>query len=290
MLPDPRVPKRLRPRITVPRVISLAALVGVISLFVHFSYSAVSLWDIVLIFFLYALHDILMSWIAHEAQEELKLDVVETNAAAAASIIDATKAAGDKAIDQIRRSLTVTYIGTHVEALRYSAERTKYATGIRDTYFRAESDQILPGYPAEIRAVEEGYRSVIQREGFIELILSKHNLASALNFAGIAIDAARERGSVSQYKLYVLEHAKIPIPNMIIFTYPNGQEVLFGWNFNNYDNGIVFSSKDDRTITYFILWYEALKAAAGPPINYGRPLFSNKFPRGIYNRPLSGRK
>lgn len=51
---------------------------------------------------------------------------------------------------------------------------------------------------------------------------------------------------------------------MIIITYDESREVLFGWNYNNTDDGIVFGSKDEKVIRYFDSLFDRMKAIASP--------------------------
>ncbi|HEV7600911.1 MAG TPA: hypothetical protein VGO49_11740 [Bradyrhizobium sp.] len=210
-----------------------------------------------------------------QAEEQLKNDVLRLNREI---IRDVKKIVGDvtdvrqqviehlgKLKEEItdvvsKRVLTVTRVGSHRQGLVYAAERMQNARTVQDTYLRKETDKILTGYPDVADRFYKGMLGVVSRGGSVETICSRNNTGNLKSLLPEVWTFVSEKECHFRFEVWEVDIRNVPMTNLTILTYTDdSREVLFGWNFRNKDDGVVFASKDDTVIRYFDGLYNQLR-------------------------------
>jgi hypothetical protein len=195
-------------------------------------------------------------------QEEMDaLDVVQDNVARLTRELDDKI---DSLVKLVSHSVEAKYIGSHAEAFRYVSNRLQTATRMKDTFFRTEEDLAILGHSDDTSGYTQACLKLLERGGSIEFIFSKVNFPVAKIMNREIIDYINAKKTFIRWQGFVLEHASMPVINMVIMTFEESREVLFGWNYNNTDDGIVFSSRNERIIRYFDALFDRMRISAEP--------------------------
>lgn len=171
----------------------------------------------------------------------------------------------DEILDSLLRTLDVRRIGLHSEGLSYAARRMKRAKFIQDTYFRNEQDLVIPAYPDEAAVYYRGLADIIIRGGSVDILCSSHNIPIWNEAMADIKDVLSDQNTMFRVQLRKLDNRDISLINMIILTYEgDSREVIFGWNFRSKNDGVVFSSVEERVIRYFDGLYDELRRVTEP--------------------------
>jgi hypothetical protein len=196
-------------------------------------------------------------------REEIRQDVI--------LIRDGLDSKSSELMRTIEKSFEMKCIGSHAEAFRYVISRLHGVDRMKDTFFRVEEDQVLSGHSEDTKGYMGACLEVLKRGGSIEFIFSKVNHNVALAVANDMIDYVNEKKSFIRWQGFELEHGSTPMINLILLTYRDYREVLFGWNYSNTDDGIVFSSTDEKVVRYFDALFDRMRASASR-VNIQRPI------------------
>jgi hypothetical protein len=162
----------------------------------------------------------------------------------------------DQTLELMSKRLEVVCIGSHTDAFEYCMTRRKHLKRLQDTYFRTEPDNTLISFPL-VKGLYHENLELLLRGGSIDVLVSNNNISA---FNEVVDDIRNEIiNSQKRLKFYprILDQKKIPLINIQIMTYTDdSREVLFGWNFRNADDGLVFSSKEERIVRYYSSLYE----------------------------------
>jgi hypothetical protein len=160
-------------------------------------------------------------------------------------------------------SIDVRCIGTHAQGMEYCAEQMKHARAFRDTFFRTEEDKINLSHS---EATERFCRAILEmvrdRHGSFDCLVSNVNKSMFKRLVAPIRDELIATGTHLRFQVHTVDHGAVPLIGIQILTYPDGPaEVVFGWNYHNHDDGVVFASKDERLVEYFSHYYAAIRAA-----------------------------
>ncbi|MGE0290442.1 MAG: hypothetical protein AB7F35_25450 [Acetobacteraceae bacterium] len=234
------VAKKERDFTAVPRLMLILSVMAIAVLAFHLYENRVFVepgaGQIFLLLSAYIVTEKIQAYYSAKSEEEIRNDITSTRVAI---------------VETIGNSVETRYIGTHTEALEYCLSKYRSATRIKDTFFRTERDMTLLGHRD---VIDQYYRVVldfIKSGGSMELILSNHNVDTLPLFARDLVDYVVDHEMSVRFQMRSLDHGNAPLINMVIITYNDSREVLFGWNFNNTEDGIVFSSRDEKVIRYF---------------------------------------
>jgi hypothetical protein len=162
----------------------------------------------------------------------------------------------------MEKSFEMKCVGSHTEAFRYVVSRLHGVDRMKDTFFRVEEDQVLSGHADDTKEYMGACLELMKRGGSIEFIFSKVNHNIALAVAKDMIDYVNEKKAFIRWQGFELQHGTTPVINLIVLTYRDYREVLFGWNYSNTDDGLVFSSTDDKVVRYFDALYDRMRGSA----------------------------
>jgi hypothetical protein len=153
-------------------------------------------------------------------------------------------------------------IGSHTQAFRYVVDRLHGATRMKDTFFRIEEDQILFGHSFDTNRYMAACLKLLEGGGSIEFIFSKVNRSIALKVNEQIIDYVKHYNMLGRWQGFELDHHDTPVINLIILSFEDFREVLFGWNYSNTDDGLVFSSTNERVVQYFDALFDRMRTNA----------------------------
>jgi hypothetical protein len=165
------------------------------------------------------------------------------------------------------RTFQTKTIGSHTQGFRYVVDRLHAANRMKDTFFRIEEDQILFGHSLDTTQYMDACLDLLKRGGSIEFIFSKVNRDVALKVNAQIIDYIRNYKIFGRWQGFELDHQDTPVINLIILSYDDFREVLFGWNYSNTDDGLVFSSTNERVVQYFDALFDRMRNNADERLN-----------------------
>jgi hypothetical protein len=184
------------------------------------------------------------------------------------------------------RTFQTKTIGSHTQAFHYVVDRLHAANRMKDTFFRVEEDQILFGHSLDTGRYMDACMDLLKRGGSIEFIFSMVNRNVALKVNEQIIDYIRQYNIFGRWQGFELDHHDTPVINLIILSYDDFREVLFGWNYSNTDDGLVFSSTNERVVQYFDALFDRMRNNA-ERLNLALLPASPKKTSGVTDTPSS---
>jgi hypothetical protein len=164
-------------------------------------------------------------------------------------------------VDLTSSKVEVRCIGTHVEGLQYCTEKMKMVKRFQDTYFRTEADKTNKSHPMVTERFYAAVLDMLARGGSFDCLISIHNMPVYKQLVANIRQRSIENRSHLRLFVRTLDHGDLPLINTQILTYlDDTREVVFGWNFRNADDGLVFSSKEEKIVRYFAGYYEEIRS------------------------------
>jgi hypothetical protein len=143
-----------------------------------------------------------------------------------------------------------------VDAMNYIKSHLQNARSVQDTFFRVGAHLTYKKSGDEAVAYLESLSTAV-RQG--------------CRFTGIVTDASMElydyfrTKAGKNYSFHNLKSGGTPLLNVTIVEYYGGQkELLFGWDYDSLDDGLVFATKSERAVSYFNSYFQCLLKECQP--------------------------